>query len=81
MWWKSWAKPWALYAIRRKGADVEYFSPETGWSCLFFDLCINGYIHKSENGESLKSIAYGTNGNRLEAYPTLRRCVAAMVPR
>jgi hypothetical protein len=21
----------------------------------------------------LKSIAYGTNGNRLEAYPTLRR--------
>jgi hypothetical protein len=32
-----------------------------------------GFIHKSENGEYLKSIADGTNGNRLEAYPTLRR--------
>ena len=25
------------------------------------------------NGFPLKSIAYGSNGNRLEAYPTLRR--------
>jgi hypothetical protein len=38
-------------------------------------------IHKSENGESLKSIADGTNGNRLEAYPTVRRRVAAVGPR
>ena len=32
-----------------------------------------GFIDKSENGEYLKSIADGTNGNRLEAYATLRR--------
>jgi hypothetical protein len=38
-------------------------------------------IDKSENGEYLKSIAYGTNGNRLEAYPTLRRRLAAVGPR
>jgi hypothetical protein len=38
-------------------------------------------LHKSENGEYLKSIAYGTNRNRLEAYPTLRRRVAAVGPR
>jgi hypothetical protein len=37
------------------------------------------FIHKSENGEYLKSIAYGANGNRLEAYPTLRRRVAAVM--
>jgi hypothetical protein len=29
----------------------------------------------------LKSIAYGTNGNRLEAYPTLGRLLAAVGPR
>jgi hypothetical protein len=38
-----------------------------------------GFLHKSENGEYLKSIAYGTNGNRLEAYPTLRRRIAAVM--
>ena len=26
------------------------------------------FLHKWENGESLKSIAGGTNGNRLEAF-------------
>jgi hypothetical protein len=39
-----------------------------------------GFRHKSESGEYLKSIAYGTNGNRLEAYTTLRRRVAALGP-
>jgi hypothetical protein len=32
----------------------------------------------SEDGRYLRSIAYGTNGNRLEAHPTLRRRVAAL---
>ena len=36
--------------------------------------------HKSENGEYLKSIAHGTNGNRLEAYPTLRRRLVTLGP-
>jgi hypothetical protein len=36
-----------------------------------------GFMHKSENGEDLKSVAYGTNGNWLEDYPTLRRRLAA----
>jgi hypothetical protein len=37
-----------------------------------------GFIHKSENGKYLKSIAYGANGNRLEAYPILRCRLAAV---
>jgi len=36
--------------------------------------------HKSENGESLKSIAHGMNKNRLEAYPTLRRRLVTLGP-
>jgi hypothetical protein len=38
------------------------------------------FLDKSEKGEYWKSIAYGVNGNRLEAYPTLRRRVAAAGP-
>jgi hypothetical protein len=37
------------------------------------------FLHKSEDGEYLKSTADGTNGNRLEAYPTLRRRIAAVM--
>jgi len=35
---------------------------------------------QTENGEYLKSIANGTNGNRLEAYPTLRRRLVMLGP-
>ena len=35
------------------------------------------FIHEAENGEYLMSVAYGSNANRLEAYPTLRCRVAA----
>jgi hypothetical protein len=35
---------------------------------------------QTENGEYLKSIANGTNGNRLEAYPTLRRRLVTLGP-
>jgi hypothetical protein len=34
-----------------------------------------------KTANTLKSAAYGTNGNRLEDYPTLRRRVAAVGPR
>jgi hypothetical protein len=37
------------------------------------------FIHEAENGEYLMSVAYGSNANRLEAYPTLRCRVAAVM--
>ena len=36
--------------------------------------------HIKRNGRYLESIAYGTNGYRLEAYATLRRRVSRRVP-
>jgi|HubBroStandDraft_2_1064218.scaffolds.fasta_scaffold1378162_1 hypothetical protein len=48
-------------------------------SHLFLQPCRELSRTLGERWTSLKSIAYGTNGNRLEAYPTLRRCVAAVI--
>jgi hypothetical protein len=37
------------------------------------------FIHEAETGEYLMSVAYGSNENGLEAYPTLRCRVAAVM--